>query len=323
YLAEWLLEKGYKVYGVWVKGSVGNYTNIAGIINQIEVFEPATQNGAQLAKLIRQIRPDEMYILNAPLRRSHALRLEQVEPHAAETLQVLEAIRKYAPQTKLFQSVSPEVYGNKTSWPIHEGSPFYPVTSFGMAELYAVWMVRNFRESYGIFAANGILFSHTSPRCKSQCLTQEIAAQMGAIASGEKTVLHLGNLDIVRDWGFAGDYVKAMWQMLQGEEAEDYVIATGKGHSVREFVETCATRLGIELVWEGKGKEERGYDAVTGRMIVQVCPQRCRTVETDLIASPRKAKEKLGWQSQTSFDTWVDALLSSSLSIKEDYLQHA
>ncbi|MEL6696764.1 MAG: GDP-mannose 4,6-dehydratase [Bacteroidota bacterium] len=323
FLAELLLAKGYEVFGVWVKGRVGDTQNLPHIADQLHIFDASDTQGLLLAELIKRIQPQEVYHLNAPLRRSHALKIDEVEPHAAATLHMLEAIRLYSPKTKFFQSVSPEVYGHVTSLPIQEETPFYPVSSHGVAELYAVWMVRNFRETYRIFACNGILFSHTSTRCKTQCLTQEIAGALGEIARGRKNVLKLGNLDIVRDWGYAADYAAAMWKMLQEPSAEDFVIATGEGRSVREFVTICGEKLGMDLVWEGQGKKEKGYDALTGKLIVEVCPPFHRRIETDLLGCAKKAKRQLDWEPQTTFDSWVDELLQPYVKVSQDHFQHA
>ena len=230
------------------------------------------------------------------------------------SLRILDAIKETGLQTKYYQASSSELYGKVQETPQTEKTPFYPRSPYACAKLYAYWITINYRESYDIYACNGILFNHESPRRGETFVTRKITRGLARILSKKDTCLYLGNLDAKRDWGYAKDYVEGMWRMLQQEQPDDFVLATGETHSVREFVQECAKFLDIDLIWEGKGTKEKGIDRKTNKTIIQIDPRYYRPAEVDLLlGSPQKAKEKLGWEPKTSFQELVKIMLQHDL----------
>ena len=268
-------------------------------------------DSSSLIRIIQQTQPDEIYNLAA---QSHVKVSFDVPEYTAETdatgtLRLLEAVRILGleKKTKIYQASTSELFGLVQEIPQRETTPFYPRSPYGVAKLYGFWITKNYRESYGMFAVNGILFNHESERRGETFVTRKITLAAARIAAGEQDKLYLGNLSALRDWGYARDYVECMWLMLQHGTPEDFVIATGEQHSVREFTERAFHEVGIDLRWEGEGVEERGIDIATGRVLVEVDPKYFRPAEVEtLLGDPTKAKELLGWNpSKTSFEELV------------------
>jgi len=322
YLAELLLQKGYEVHGIIRRSSLINTTRIEHLLNRVKLHYGDLTDSSNLIRLVTEIQPDEIYNLAA---QSHvAVSFEEPEYTAnvdgLGTLRLLEAIRiaKLTEKTRFYQASSSELYGLVQEVPQKETTPFYPRSPYAAAKLYAYWITVNYRESYGIYACNGILFNHESPLRGETFVTRKITRAMARIKLGLQDCLYLGNLDALRDWGHARDYVEMQWLMLQQKQAEDFVIATGEQHSVREFVQITADALGITLGWEGKGINEKAYDTQTGRCIAAVDPQYFRPAEVDtLLGDPKKAKEKLGWTPKTSFKDLVKEMIQSDLKEAE------
>lgn len=329
YLAEFLLNKNYVVHGIKRRSSLFNTDRIDHLYqdpheknrNFILHYGDLTDS-TSLIRLIQQIQPDEIYNLAA---QSHvAVSFESPEytanADALGTLRILEAIRLLGleQKTRFYQASTSELYGKVQAIPQTEDTPFYPRSPYGVAKLYGYWITVNYREAYGIYACNGILFNHESPIRGETFVTRKITRAMARIKLGLQERLYLGNLDAKRDWGHARDYVEAQWKMLQLDHPEDFVIATGIQHSVREFVETTASELGIAIDWRGQGVEEKGYDRQSGRCIVEVDPKYFRPAEVDtLLGDPTKARERLGWQPRTSFSQLVKEMVTEDLKSAE------
>jgi len=328
-LAEFLLAKGYEVHGSKRRASLFNTDRIDHLYQ--EPHEPARRfilhygdltDATNLIRVIQEVQPDEIYNLAA---QSHvAVSFETPEytanADALGTLRLLEAIRILGleTRTRFYQASTSELYGKVRETPQRETTPFYPRSPYGVAKLYAYWITVNYREAYGIYACNGILFNHESPLRGETFVTRKVTRGLARIRLGLQDCLYLGNLDARRDWGHARDYVAMQWLMLQQDEPDDYVIATGQQHSVREFVEAAARRLEITLRWEGAGVAERGYDARTGQLIVAVDPRYFRPAEVDaLLGDPSKAREKLGWRPQVSFEQLVSEMVGEDLKLAE------
>lgn len=329
YLAEFLLEKGYIVHGIKRRSSSFNTERIDPLYQA-----PHTDNrnfilhygdlsdATNLIRLIKQIQPDELYNLGA---QSHVKVSFDSPEYTADidglgTMRILEAIRLLGleKKTKVYQASTSELYGKVQETPQTETTPFYPRSPYGVAKLYAYWITINYRESYGIFACNGILFNHESPRRGETFVTRKITRAIARIKLGLQDKLFLGNLDSLRDWGHAKDYVKMMWLMLQQDDPEDYVIATGVQYSVRQFVEFAAKEVGIEIRWEGKGIEEKGHDTKTGKCLIEVDAEYFRPAEVEtLLGSPEKAKKKLGWVPEISLEELVSEMVIEDLKIAE------
>src|SRR5579883_1739778 len=312
YLAEYLLEKGYEVHGVRRRTSLFNTDRIDHLYK--DPHEPGTRlylhygdmtDTSSLQRVIGLVEPDEIYNLAA---QSHvAVSFEEPEytanSDALGTLRVLEAIRLLGMERKVrfYQASTSELYGLVQEIPQREQTPFYPRSPYAVAKLYAYWITVNYREAYGIYACNGILFNHESPIRGETFVTRKITRGLARIKLGLQTCLYLGNLNSLRDWGHARDYVEMQWLMLQQEQPEDFVIATGIQYSVRQFVDAAAREMGMRIRWEGSGVEERGFDEA-GRCIVRVDPEYFRPAEVDsLLGDASKARRKLGWQPRTSF----------------------
>ena len=318
YLTKFLLEKGYEVHGLVRRSSIERYNRIEEYLDDIHLHYGDMTDSANLIRLMSEIRPDEVYNLAAM---SHVKVSFDTPEYTANadgvgTLRLLEAIRilRLENTTRIYQASTSELYGKVQETPQSETTPFYPRSPYAAAKMYAYWITVNYREAYNIFACNGILFNHESPLRGETFVTRKITLAVAAIKKGKQECLHLGNLDAKRDWGFAGDYVEAMWLILQQDKPDDFVIATGQTRTVREFVEKAFSEAGIDIEWRGGGGEEKGIDKATGQVIVAVDPQYFRPTEVDLLlGNPTKAKEKLGWKPRTSFDELVKMMVQADL----------
>ena len=303
YLAEFLLQKGYEVHGIIRRVSVANTSRIKHILTQIKLHNGDLSDSSSLIRIIGKVQPDEIYNLAA---QSHVQISFDVPEYSADVdalgvLRILEAVRisGLAETTKIYQSSTSELFGKAEEFPQKETTPFHPYSPYAVAKQYGFWITKEYREAYGMFAVNGILFNHESERRGENFVTRKITLAAGRIAEGLQEYLELGNMDSLRDWGYAKDYVECMWLMLQQDIPEDFVIATGEQHTVRDFTEKAFAVNGITIRWEGKGIEERGYNADTGKMLVCVNPQWFRPTEVDnLLGDPTKAKTVLGWNPQ-------------------------
>ena len=323
YLAEFLLEQGYDVHGIVRRTSQFNRERIEATRRTAmamgRVFELHYGNmgdSSSLHRIIALARPTELYNLAA---QSH-VRVSFDEPeYAADingvgVLRLMEAIRQTGIQCRFYQASTSELYGKAVETPQTETTPFHPRSPYGVAKLYGFWIVRNYRESYGMHASNGILFNHESPRRGENFVTRKITYSLARIRAGLQDTLRLGNLDARRDWGYAADYVRVMWRMLQEDTPDDYVIATGEAHTVREFVERAAAIAGFDLQWEGAGVGEVGRDRRTGGVIVTVDPKFYRPAEVDaLLGDPGKARARLGWSPSVTFEGLVDLMMTADL----------
>jgi GDPmannose 4,6-dehydratase len=330
YLAELLLNKGYCVYGMMRRSSVVTTTRIEHLMksypqNFILRYGDMTDSST-IFNLVSNCRPDEIYNLAA---QSHVAVSFETPEYTAQAdalgaLRFLEAIRTFdmSKVTRFYQASTSELFGNAPTIPQNEKTPFYPRSPYAAAKLYAYWITVNYREAYGIFACNGILFNHESPLRGETFVTRKITRAVARIAHGLQNILYLGNLDARRDWGYAPEYVDAMWRMLQIEQPEDFVIATGKAHSVREFVTRAFSCAGIDIIWRGEGLEEQGIGTRTGKVLIAIDPQHRRPAEVDiLIGDAHKAKEKLDWQATMKFDELVKIMVQHDLElIKHEWL---
>jgi GDPmannose 4,6-dehydratase len=324
YLAEFLLAKGYEVHGIKRRSSLFNTNRIDHIYEDPHTPHPHfflhygdLTDSSSLIHIVQKVQPDEIYNLGA---QSHVqVSFEQPEytadADAIGPLRLLEAIRILGleKKTKFYQASTSELYGLVQEIPQRETTPFYPRSPYAVAKLYAFWICVNYREAYGIYACNGILFNHESPLRGETFVTRKITRGLARIKVGLQQTLFLGNLDAKRDWGHARDYIEMQWLMLQQEKPQDYVIATGQQHSVREFVERCARRLDLNLTWQGSGVEEKAY-AKDGKLIVAVDPRYFRPTEVEtLLGDPGKAQRELGWTPRISFDQLVEEMVSADL----------
>ena len=314
YLAELLLEKGYKVHGIIRRSSSINTRRLDGIYHDknLKLHYGDITDSLSLTNIIQNTQPDEIYNLAA---QSHVkVSFETPEytamTDALGTLKVLEAVRLLDLRcVKIYQASTSELYGLVQETPQKETTPFYPRSPYGVAKLYAYWIIKNYRESYKMFACSGILFNHESPRRGFNFVTKKIVNGLYEIKRREEDVLYLGNLNAKRDWGHAKDYVEAMWLMLQRDKPKDYVIATGEQYSVREFVERCAPKFGFDIEWQGEGLDEVGIDKTTGRTIVKVHPKYFRPAEVEsLLGDSTLARNELGWKPKYTFDKLVEEM---------------
>lgn len=314
YLAELLLEKGYQVHGIVRRSSCSNTARIDHILDKITLHNGDLLDSASLIRIISAVQPDELYNLAA---QSHVRVSFDAPEYAGEAdalgvLRILEACRVLGltGKTKIYQASTSELFGKAEEVPQCETTPFHPYSPYAVAKQFGYWMVREYREAYGMFAVNGILFNHESERRGEDFVTRKITLAAGRIAEGLQDHLELGNMDALRDWGYAKDYVVCMWLMLQQERPDDFVIATGVQHTVRDFTERAFAANGLPLRWEGSGTGEKGYDAVSGRMLVCVNPAWFRPTEVDnLCGNPGKARALLGWDPQmTSYEQLVEIM---------------
>lgn len=311
YLAELLLEKGYEVHGIVRRASLINTDRIDHIYSSITLHYGDLTDSTNLVRIIQLVKPDEIYNLGA---QSHVKVSFETPEYTGQvdalgTLRILEAVRLLGMEdmVRVYQASTSELYGLVQEIPQRETTPFYPRSPYGVAKLYGYWIVKNYRESYGLHASSGILFNHESSRRGETFVTRKITRGLSSISTGKQDVLYLGNLNAKRDWGHAKDFVEAMWLMLQQDEPDDYVIATGKQYSVREFVEEAAPYFGMQITWRGEGLDEVGYDIFTGKEVIKVNPKYFRPAEVEtLLGDATKAKEKLGWEPRTSFKQLVE-----------------
>lgn len=325
YLAELLLAKGYEVHGIKRRSSLFNTDRIDHLYRDphdqgldLTLHHGDLTDSSSLIRIVQQVQPDEIYNLAA---QSHvAVSFEEPEytanSDALGALRLLEAIRitGLEKKTRFYQASTSELYGLVQETPQRETTPFYPRSPYAVAKLYAYWITVNYREAYGIYACNGILFNHESPVRGETFVTRKITRALARIKLGFQEKLYLGNLNALRDWGHAKDYVEMQWLMLQQQQPEDFVIATGKQHSVREFVELAAKEINIDMQWEGNDEQEKGYDVATGKCIVEVDPRYFRPAEVEtLLGDATKAKEKLNWVPQISFNELVSEMMSEDL----------
>jgi GDPmannose 4,6-dehydratase len=318
YLAEFLLQKGYEVHGCKRRSSSFNTARIDHLMSdpQFKLHYTDITDTANVTSLLQIIQPDEIYNLAA---QSHVAVSFEMPEYTANcdalgTLRILEGIRLLGldKKVKFYQASTSELYGKVQEIPQKETTAFYPRSPYGVAKLYAYWITKNYREAYGLYAVNGILFNHESPRRGETFVTKKITRAVAAIKYGKQKKLKLGNLDSQRDWGYAPDYVEAMWLMLQQDEPRDYVVATGQTHSVREFVEKAFRVVDIEIAWQGTGVDEVGIDKKTGNIIVQIDPRYFRPTEVDLLLGDAKqAADLLGWEAQTSFEELVRVMVEA------------
>jgi GDPmannose 4,6-dehydratase len=330
YLSEFLLNKGYIVHGLKRRTSTINTQRIEHLCNnpyycnRFFLHYGDVTDGPNLIRLIRMLQPDEIYNLSAQshVKVSFDMPLQTADVNALGTLRILEAIRleDHAKKMKFYQASTSEMFGMVQETPQTETTPFYPRSPYGVAKLYAHWVTKNYREAYGIFACSGILFNHESPIRGETFVTRKIAQAAASIAYGVQEALYLGNLDTRRDWGHARDYVEAMWLMLQQDLPDDYVIASGENHSVREFVELSFARTNISIAWKGHGLDEIGYDSTTGRELVFIDAQYFRPTEVDLlIGDASKARTNLGWKPRTTFNELVNELVDHEINHLKQY----
>ena len=306
-----LLEKGYEVHGIIRRNSLINTLRIDHIYNNIHLHYGDLTDSTNLVRVIQKIKPDEIYNLGA---QSHVKVSFEMPEYTGMvdglgTLRILEAVRLLEMETKtrIYQASTSELYGLVQEIPQKETTPFHPRSPYGVAKLYGYWIVKNYRESYGLHASSGILFNHESPRRGETFVTRKITRGLSRISTGEQDILYLGNLNAKRDWGHAKDFVEAMWLMLQQDEPDDYVIATGKQYSVKEFIEAAAPYFGMRIEWMGEGLEEVGFDWNTKKPVIKVDPKYFRPAEVEtLLGDPTKAKEKLGWEPKISFEQLVE-----------------
>jgi GDPmannose 4,6-dehydratase len=334
YLAELLLSKGYQVWGIIRRSSSFNTARLDTIYQdphvadlRLHLIYGDLNDASSLNKILKIVRPDEIYNLGA---QSHVRVSFDIPEYTAEvtgvgTVRLLEAMRELELNARFYQASSSEIYGKATEVPQRETTPFYPRSPYGAAKAYAFYITRNYREAYGMFAVNGILFNHESPRRGETFVSRKITRAVGRIKHGLQDRLYLGNLGAKRDWGFAGDYVEAMWRMLQADEPDDYVIATGECHSVREFCELAFSYAGLPLSWRGKGVDEEGLGP-DGRVLIEIDPRYFRPTEVDILqGDPTKAKTKIGWTPRVDFPALIRSMVDAdeALAKKEKQLAHA
>ena len=318
YLAELLFTKGYEVYGIWRRKSGVDYGNVKHLKNKINFIYADITDVVSLVAAMKASQPDEVYNLAAQsfVGTSWEQPLVTAEINALGVANILEAIRIVKPEARFYQASTSEMFGLVQVTPQTEDTPFYPRSPYGVAKLYGHWITKNYRESYGAYACSGILFNHESERRGLEFVTRKISDAAARIKLGLQDVLELGNLDAKRDWGHSEDYVHAMWLMLQQEQPDDYVIASGKTRTVREFVDAAFTSLGIVLEWQGSGINEKGIDTASSRTLVQVNPQFFRPAEVELLlGDPTKAERELGWRREVSFEDMVSRMVQNDLSI--------
>jgi GDPmannose 4,6-dehydratase len=325
YLAEFLLNKGYYVHGIVRRASTFNRERI----EHLHSYENPTRenlllyygdmtDSSNLIRIIRQIQPDEIYNLAA---QSHVQISFEVPEYTADadgigTLRLLEAVRFLGldKTTRIYNASTSELYGQAAEFPQNEKTPFHPRSPYAVAKLYSYWIAKNYREAYDMFVCNGILFNHESPRRGENFVTRKITLSVAKILAGKQESLHLGNLNAKRDWGYAPEYVESMWLMLQQNGPDDYVVATGEAHTVREFTERAFKEAGVDIEWHGEGVNERGTDSKTKKVLVEVSPEYFRPADVDfLLGDASKARQKLGWKPRTRFTELVKIMVDADM----------
>jgi GDPmannose 4,6-dehydratase len=321
YLAELLLEKGYDVHGMIRRASSFNRKRIDGLCRDASLKDKRfflhygdLADSSSMNRLLEKIEPDEIYNLAA---QSHVKVSFDVPEYTAEvdaigTLRLLDAIKEVGLRTRFYQASTSELYGKVVETPQRETTPFYPRSPYAAAKLYAYWVVVNYREAYKLHASNGILFNHESPRRGENFVTRKVTMGAAAIKAGRKQCLFLGNLDSKRDWGYAPDFVKAMWMMVQQPQPDDYVVATGETHTIRELCEKAFGLLDMPIAWEGSGDKTRGINTKSGKAVVGVDPEYFRPTEVDLLlGDPTKARQKLGWKPEVTFEKLIEIMVKA------------
>ena len=320
YLAELLLEKGYEVYGIMRRKSVVDYGNVDHIKDKLNFIYADMTDVVSLIRAMRISQADEIYNLAAQsfVATSWEQPLATADIDALGVTNMLEAIRTVKPEARFYQASTSEMFGLVQEMPQKETTPFYPRSPYGVAKLYGHWITKNYRESYDMYACSGILFNHESERRGLEFVTRKITDAVARIKRGIQDHVELGNMDSKRDWGHSRDYVYAMWLMLQQDKADDYVVASGETHTVREFVELAFGHVGIEIEWKGQGVDEIGVDKATGKTIVSINPKFFRPAEVDvLLGDPAKADKVLGWKREVSFSQLVEGMVKNDLAIVE------
>ncbi len=329
YLAELLLEKGYEVYGMIRRSSSFNTGRIEHLYldeylrdtrqkPRLKLMYGDLTDSSNMNRILEQVEPDEIYNLAA---QSHVQVSFEVPEYTADVdalgvLRLLDAIKETGAKTKLYQASTSELYGKVQAIPQNEETPFYPRSPYAVAKMYAYWIIKNYREAYGVFGANGILFNHESPRRGETFVTQKIAQSVARIKKGKQDVLSLGNLDALRDWGYAPEYVEGMWRILQQEKADDFVLATNEMHTVKEFVNEAFAVAGYEIEWSGTGIDEKGIDGKSGKTLVEIDKKYFRPAEVDLLLGDyAKAKKILGWEPKVKFKELVGIMVEHQLKI--------
>ena len=324
YLAELLLEKGYDVHGIVRRTSLFNRTRIedaqtaahkAGKVYELHYGDMS--DSSSINRILALVRPDEVYNLAAQshVKVSFDSPESTADVDATGVLRLLEGIRSNKLDARFYQASTSELYGKVVEVPQTEVTPFYPRSPYGVAKLYGFWITKNYREAYGMHASNGILFNHESPRRGENFVTRKVTLTLAKIKAGSASTLRLGNIDAQRDWGFAGDYVEMMWMMMQQPKGDDFVAATGKMHTVREFIDKAAPLCGFDIVWEGEGVNEKGRDRKTGKVIVEIDPKFFRPAEVEqLLGNPAKAIRELGWKPKVQFEELVEMMMKADLA---------
>jgi len=320
YLAKLLIEKGYRVYGLHRRSSTTNLWRLVNleVENKIEILDGDLGDFSSIETALEESKPDEVYNLAAQsfVATSWKQPIYTADITGLGVLRVLEAVRKVVPKAKFYQASSSEMFGKVREVPQKETTPFYPRSPYGVSKVFGYWTTVNYRESYNMFACNGILFNHESPLRGTEFVTRKITNGIAQIKKGLREFIELGNLNAKRDWGYAGDYVEAMWLMLQQENPDDYVIATGATHTVREFVELAFKEVGINIKWKDKNLNEKGIDSKTGKILVKVNKNHFRPAEVDLlIGDSSKAERKLGWKPRTTLIELIRTMIEHDLSI--------
>ena len=324
YLAELLLNKGYEVHGIVRRSSMINTRRIDHIFDEINLHYGDLTDSTNIIRVVRDVQPDEIYNLGAM---SHVKVSFDCPEYVADvdgvgTLRILEAVRLLGlvDKTRVYQASTSELYGLVQEVPQRESTPFYPRSPYGCAKIYGYWITKNYREAYDMYACTGILFNHESPRRGETFVTRKITRGLNSILTGEKDKLVLGNLDAKRDWGHARDYVEGMWRMLQQDTPDDYVLSTNEFHSVREFVEKSFSMRNYKIEWKGEGVNEIGYDVNTGKELIFVSEKYFRPTEVEeLLGDSTKAREKLGWNPETTFDQLVQEMVDSDCVYHNDH----
>lgn len=318
YLARFLLEKGYEVYGGHRQSSSMNTWRLdeLGVVDDVRFVPVDLLDFTNILRIIQQIKPNEVYNLAAQSSVSISFKqpILTSEVDALGPARILEVLRSVCPECCFYQASSSEMFGKAAETPQGERTSFYPRSPYAISKLYAHWITVNYREAYGMHTASGILFNHESPLRGIEFVTRKITHGLAKIRHGNREVLELGNLESRRDWGFAGDYVKGMWMMLQQAERDDYVLATGENHSVREFIDRAAEAIGFKLVWQGEGDQTKAIDRESGRLIIRVNPEFYRPTEVDtLVGDSSKARKKLGWKTEVSFNQLVEMMVMADM----------
>jgi len=322
YLTELLLEKGYDVHGIVRRTSSFSRARIDPIYGKnakgkLNLHYGDMSDEKNLRKLVETIRPEEVYHLASQSHVGISFEMPEysTDVNALGTLRLLEAIHDYSPESRFYQASTSELFGDADESPQTESTRFKPNSPYAVSKLYAYWMAVNYRQTYGMYTSNGILFNHESPRRGENFVTRKITQTVARMAEGLEECLYIGNMDARRDWGYAPDYVRAMWLMLQQECADDYVVASGEAHSVRELIEKSFGHVGVKIEWQGAGAEECGINSATGKTVVQVNPKYYRPIDIDsVLGDASKAKRELGWEPEVKFDQLVEIMMEADLA---------